>query len=283
MGWFSNLTSKVFGSSSAGKASDLINSPFGGLEDYVTGASSANRQYRYESALQSASQGFSAAEAEKAHQRSIELAKLEDSLSRGYFDYVANYNTPANQMARLQDAGLNPNLVYGNGAMAVQASTPIEHIPTSAQASGSGVGSAIGGYSQSLGSMIGAVSGLTGMARDLQAARESKARTELLAAQKTGQDLENVFEKSYGMLGKGKLGSAARTVLGLRAMFPEQFDMARKWIVDKFKGANVSPGSVRKTFLDTFKKSSNITSPTIINQHFGNVGAGNGYIPDLRR
>lgn len=30
--------------------------------------------------------------------------------------YWAEYNTPANQMARLKAAGLNPNLVYGNGA-----------------------------------------------------------------------------------------------------------------------------------------------------------------------
>lgn len=30
--------------------------------------------------------------------------------------YWANYNSPLNQMARLRAAGLNPNLVYGNGA-----------------------------------------------------------------------------------------------------------------------------------------------------------------------
>lgn len=30
--------------------------------------------------------------------------------------YWAEYNTPANQMKRLAEAGLNPNLVYGNGA-----------------------------------------------------------------------------------------------------------------------------------------------------------------------
>lgn len=32
--------------------------------------------------------------------------------------YWADYNTPANQMQRLKDAGLNPNLVYGTGANA---------------------------------------------------------------------------------------------------------------------------------------------------------------------
>ena len=34
------------------------------------------------------------------------------------------YNKPINQMARLKEAGLNPNLVYGNGAQSVSASSP---------------------------------------------------------------------------------------------------------------------------------------------------------------
>lgn len=41
------------------------------------------------------------------------------------------YNTPKNQMARLQDAGLNPNLVYGNGDVVGNTSsqTPSFHAP----------------------------------------------------------------------------------------------------------------------------------------------------------
>lgn len=34
------------------------------------------------------------------------------------------YNNPLNQMARLKDAGLNPNLVYGNGAQATSGQMP---------------------------------------------------------------------------------------------------------------------------------------------------------------
>ena len=33
------------------------------------------------------------------------------------FDYQAAYNTPANQIKRLKDAGLNPALMYGKGTM----------------------------------------------------------------------------------------------------------------------------------------------------------------------
>lgn len=35
-----------------------------------------------------------------------------------------SYNSPQAQMARLQEAGLNPNLVYGNGATATSSSAP---------------------------------------------------------------------------------------------------------------------------------------------------------------
>lgn len=38
--------------------------------------------------------------------------------------YMNQYNSPAAQMMRLKQAGLNPNLVYGNGAATSQASTP---------------------------------------------------------------------------------------------------------------------------------------------------------------
>lgn len=38
--------------------------------------------------------------------------------------FWADYNTPVNQMKRLREAGLNPNLVYGNGADAQYAGAP---------------------------------------------------------------------------------------------------------------------------------------------------------------
>jgi len=43
-------------------------------------------------------------EADRAHQRSKEM-----------FDYQNRYNTPARQMERLKEAGLNPALMYGQG------------------------------------------------------------------------------------------------------------------------------------------------------------------------
>lgn len=40
----------------------------------------------------------------------------------------AEYNSPKNQMARLKEAGLNPNLVYGSGSVANTQSQPYETI-----------------------------------------------------------------------------------------------------------------------------------------------------------
>ena len=45
-----------------------------------------------------------------------ELMKYQFDLQKEMFDYTSEYNSPAKQMERLQAAGLNPNLVYGNGS-----------------------------------------------------------------------------------------------------------------------------------------------------------------------
>lgn len=42
-------------------------------------------------------------------------ASLQNEYMYSLMQYQNDYNTPKNQMARLKDAGLNPNLVYGSG------------------------------------------------------------------------------------------------------------------------------------------------------------------------
>lgn len=43
------------------------------------------------------------------------LAEFQANANERYLDKQLEYNTPANQMKRFQEAGLNPNLVYGQG------------------------------------------------------------------------------------------------------------------------------------------------------------------------
>lgn len=42
-------------------------------------------------------------------------AQLQNEMNVANWQMQNEYNTPANQMKRLQEAGLNPNLIYGNG------------------------------------------------------------------------------------------------------------------------------------------------------------------------
>lgn len=46
-----------------------------------------------------------------------ELMQYQFDLQKQMFDYQAAYNSPSAQMGRLRSAGLNPNLVYGNGSV----------------------------------------------------------------------------------------------------------------------------------------------------------------------
>lgn len=72
-----------------------------GILGSVIGNYSANQQYKYQ---------------RKLNEQQFDLQKQ-------MFDYTSEYNTPANQVGRLQEAGLNPNLAYGNGASSASGTT----------------------------------------------------------------------------------------------------------------------------------------------------------------
>lgn len=61
---------------------------------------------------------FSQQENEKAYQRSLNMWNLQNE-----------YNSPIQQMARLRTAGLNPNLVYGNGVTGNSAGSTPQYEP----------------------------------------------------------------------------------------------------------------------------------------------------------
>lgn len=103
-------------------------------------------------AAQIASTGINAAATAKGNRKSRKFSRemyarqREDALSD--WALMNDYNHPSAQMARLREAGLNPNLVYGGGsatqdAAAVRASTAQAYNPKIPQFD---LGSAIGAY-----------------------------------------------------------------------------------------------------------------------------------------
>lgn len=63
---------------------------------------------------------FNRNQARKAEKRQFQMQKdlmsYQNDMNHQNWLEQTEYNTPANQMKRLQEAGLNPNLVYGKGA-----------------------------------------------------------------------------------------------------------------------------------------------------------------------
>lgn len=61
--------------------------------------------------------------ANKQKKANQSLAEFQAIQNRNYMNEMNAYNTPKAQMARYQDAGLNPNLIYGQGSPGNQNST----------------------------------------------------------------------------------------------------------------------------------------------------------------
>ena len=55
-----------------------------------------------------------------------DLTGVTDSTAqnKALMDYQNEYNLPINQISRMEQAGLNPNLIYGNGGSAVMSASP---------------------------------------------------------------------------------------------------------------------------------------------------------------
>lgn len=70
--------------------------------------------------------------ADTAYGRQKELMALQQQYAVENWNREVNYNDPKEQMKRLQGAGLNPNLVYGNGAAGLEA--PATASPTAPSA-----------------------------------------------------------------------------------------------------------------------------------------------------
>lgn len=68
--------------------------------------------------------GLSSVFSNSANKKSKNAALTQFWMQNYFMDKQNEYNKPINQMARLREAGLNPNLVYGNGAGSLESASP---------------------------------------------------------------------------------------------------------------------------------------------------------------
>lgn len=102
---------------------------------------------------------WQAQENEKAYQRNLEMWNLQNA-----------YNSPTQQMARLRTAGLNPNLVYGNGVTGNSAGSTPQYQPADIKRA-------------ELSSYRGWNQGLTDAVSNFLAYRSNRAQVENMEAQ----------------------------------------------------------------------------------------------------
>ena len=81
---------------------NMATSAIGAIGNFFTGGASARKQYQYQSKLM-----------DKQNQQQINFWKMNNE-----------YNTPFNQRARLEQAGLNPDLMYGGSGNMYQPQMP---------------------------------------------------------------------------------------------------------------------------------------------------------------
>ena len=89
---------------------NMATSAIGAIGNFFTGGASARKQYQYQSKLM-----------DKQNQQQIDFWKMNNE-----------YNTPFNQRSRLEQAGLNPDLVYGGSGNIGQSQMPSAASPGSA-------------------------------------------------------------------------------------------------------------------------------------------------------
>lgn len=135
-----------------------------------------------------------ASQNEKNRQFQLQMYNKQYSDAVNFWNMQNDYNSPSAQMARFKAAGLNPNLIYGQGTPGNASSPPpVPHAPTYQGIAPNTLGQGISGALSSLGNYY-----------DLETKRAQvdnmKRQNELVAAQTvktisdtTGSNLSNEF------------------------------------------------------------------------------------------
>lgn len=179
-------------------------SGIGGLVNNIFGQSNMKKQMQFQHDEAEIARQFNAGEAEKQRQYNSQEAEIarqfnasEAEKQRAYNTEMVNqqnqYNSPAAMMQRLQAAGLNPNLVYGelgNASVGVGSAGA-----ASAGAASSGAASYGGSFGTSLPSFTNAAKDMAEV--ELLKAQADKANSE--------RDLTNKEVEWYDQIKSGEL------------------------------------------------------------------------------
>ena len=131
---------------------------------------------------------FGVNEAEKNRKFNAEQAQLQRDWQEKMWNLSNEYNSPLQQMQRFKEAGLNPNLVYGDGAKTLAA-----QVGSGAAASSSAVGR---------GSIENPVTTAIGIQSQMEQIKNLKEQNELLKqqARKTSNEADSVaWQNNYNL------------------------------------------------------------------------------------
>lgn len=111
--------------SAFGALGGLVSSGIGAIGSLVQG----NKQNKTQQRIARETNEANLQIARENNMANMELAKWTNEQNLNFWNMQNEYNTPANQMARLEDAGLNPNLMYGQGNTGNASSAPSSSSP----------------------------------------------------------------------------------------------------------------------------------------------------------
>lgn len=134
-----------------------------------------------------------------AAKNQIALAQYNNAVNE---DFYLKYQTPQAYMRQLQEAGLNPNLAYGQSASSITSSIP------SASSGPGGQGAALAGVAKSIFEYLG-----TKQAKETAETRVANATVDNINARTEAQNLANISQKAKADFMK-KTGIDPNTVTG---------------------------------------------------------------------
>ena len=241
---------------------------------------------------------FGANTARKGQQRTFEnnrrLMQMQQRYDKQMYDYQNAYNTPANQMQRLKDAGLNPALMYGQGTTGNASNQPkAQTIPTTfsgleiAQSAAAGAQLSVMNAQRrnleanaalttaetaiKVGSKDDAVRLVKNQADNIL--QDTNVKIQNIANQKTINALNQQYLKlEKAGLHKGNIAATLmKSVFGLD-LKTEQGQKTAQYVIGALLGSRVAnelSGAVRNLF-NAFKPSATINKTTTIGEIFNN-------------